>query len=111
MDWITDFYLMQQQLGDVYSGPVLEYHRKDAASVVALLNAGKKVLELGAGGGQRAAALAELGCEVTASEFQSGAVAHAQRLQAALPSGAGSLSIHAADFYTLELQETFDAVC
>jgi SAM-dependent methyltransferase len=110
MDWAPEFYGLQQQLAGVYSGPVMDHHRTDAAELVARLKHNRRVLELGSGGGQRALALAELGCQVTAIEFQPSAVAHAQALlQSAVP--AGSLTLHAADFYTLQLADTFDAVC
>jgi SAM-dependent methyltransferase len=110
MDWAPEFYDLQQRLGDVYSGPVLAHHRTDAAELVARLKHGDQLLELGAGGGQCALALAELGCQVTAIEYQPSAVAHAQALlDSAAP--AGSLTLHAADFYTLQLVGTFDAVC
>ncbi len=110
MDWAAEFYEQQDRLGQVYSGPVAEYHHQKAAEVTARLgSSGKQVLELGAGGGQAAFALAQQGHEVTALEIVSRAAAHAQALARGLTQG--SLTVLNADFFTVTLEDEFDAVC
>jgi len=69
----------------------------------------KRILELGAGGGQVAAAMVDLGYEVVALEQAPTLSAHAQKLAAAPL--AGQLTVVQADFYTVELAGPFDVVC
>lgn len=108
--WATEFYEQQDRLGQVYSGPVAEYHHQKAAEVTARLGGpGKRVLELGAGGGQDAFALAQAGHDVTALELVPRAAAFAQTLAQDLT--AGHLTVLSADFYTVALEGKFDAVC
>ena len=106
---IVEFYERQQELGRVYTGPVLEYHRERARSVGGHLGNGpKRILELGAGGGQNAVALAELGHAVTAVEIVPGAYRHALTL--ARQAVRGSLNVIQGDFYDVSLSGSFDAV-
>lgn len=110
LNWAAQFYEQQDRLGQVYSGPVAEYHHHKAAEVTARLGSpAKRVLELGAGGGQDAFALAQAGHEVTALELVPRAAAFAQTLAKGLTQG--SLKVLNADFYTVALEDTFDAVC
>jgi SAM-dependent methyltransferase len=67
------------------------------------------VLELGAGGGQSALAVAKLGHEVTAIELVPRSVAHARTLTS--QAAPGLLRVLEGSFYTLPLAETFDVVC
>lgn len=108
MRWVVEFYERQQELGRVYGGAVLEYHREQARAVTKRLGNGpKRVLELGAGGGQNALALAELGHDVTAVEIVLGAAEHAAGL--ARQAIQGALKVIHGDFYDVSLEGPFDA--
>jgi SAM-dependent methyltransferase len=110
MDWALEFYTKQNQWSGVYEEPINEGHRQKAAWIAAFTGAGaKRILELGAGGGQVAAAMADLGHKVVAVEQAPTLAAHAQKLAAALP--AGQLAVWQADFYTVALAGQFDVVC
>ena len=69
----------------------------------------RRVLELGAGGGQNAAAAADAGYDVIAVELVPASVAHARNLAQATRTG--TLVVHKADFYTIDLEGPFDVVC
>lgn len=78
MDWSLEFYTKQNQWSGVYEEAIHEGHRQKAGWLEELIGPGpKRILELGAGGGQVAAAMAALGHEVVAVE-QSGGVAKAR---------------------------------
>src|SRR5262245_40060793 len=110
MDWAQQFYIRQEQWSGVYTGAVAEEHRERAAAIGRLAGGGpKRVLELGAGGGQAAAAAADLGHTVVALDLSPAALAHARRLAAERPSGA--LTVVEGDFYAVELAGPFDVVC
>jgi hypothetical protein len=58
MDWALEFYTKQNQWSGVYEEPINDRHRLKAGWIAELTGPGKKrILELGAGGGQVAAAL------------------------------------------------------
>ena len=61
MEAVKQFYAKQNEWAGVYSGDVTEAHRKNAA-IVHRLAGGRigRLLDLGAGGGQNAAAAADL---------------------------------------------------
>ena len=68
MDWIEPFYTKRSE----WMGPtgIFPSHRARAASIERYSGAGKKrILELGAGAGGTAAAMADLGHSVTAVEL------------------------------------------
>ena len=67
MEAVKRFYALQNEWTGVYDGDVTEAHRKNAA-IVHRLAGGRlgSLLDLGAGGGQNAAAAADLGYSVVA---------------------------------------------
>lgn len=107
MDWIKFCTTKSEWLGPT---GILDHHRARAASIEKFCGEGpKRVLELGAGAGGAAAAMADLGHTVVAVEFTPLRAAHARELAAeARP---GSLTILEADYYNVTLAEKFDLVC
>lgn len=69
----------------------------------------KRILELGAGGGFTSAALAAAGHEVVAVEITDVCLESIRRLADLVDTG--SLTEIAGDFYTIELEGSFDVVC
>jgi SAM-dependent methyltransferase len=108
--WARDFYAKQDEWAGVSRDPVTDMHRRNA-DLVHCLAGGKigKVLELGAGGGQNAAALADLGYSVTAIELVPSVAQNALEL-AARPRK-GRLRVIVGDFYEVEVPGPFDIVC
>lgn len=110
MNWALDFYTKQNQWSGVYEEPINDGHRQKAAWIEEFTGSGpKRILELGAGGGQVAAAMADLGHAVTAVELTPSLCAHAQTL--ATVQRVGILTVVQADFYTVALTEQFDVIC
>jgi SAM-dependent methyltransferase len=110
MDWVKGFYSRQNEWGEVYLGDVTDLHRKRAETLNRLAGGGgKRILDLGAGGGQNAAALADLGHIVVAVEFESASLKNAHRL--ASQSRKGKLIVMEGDFYEIELGDKFDVIC
>ena len=110
MDWALEFYTKQNDWSGVYEEAIHDGHRLKASWIEELTGPGKKrILELGAGGGQVAAAMAMLGHDVTAVEQAPTLCAHAQKLAA--EAMAGRLTVVQASFYTVELTGRFDVVC
>ncbi len=110
MDWALEFYTKQNAWSGVYASTVTDEHRRKAAWIEELVGPGqKRILELGAGGGQVAAAMAAMGHEVVALEQAPTLCAQAQKLADAQP--ANSFTVVQADFYTVELTGPFDVVC
>jgi len=108
MDWVREFYQRQGALSDAYRGGVADHHRLKASQIASLAGTGpKKILELGAGGGQNAAATAELGHSVVAIELVPAAAEHARSLS----SSAAQLSVICGDFYAIDPGSGFDIVC
>jgi SAM-dependent methyltransferase len=110
MDWVEAFYARQFDLMD---GPgmwdIQPTHREIALSVRTLAPPPARVLELGAGGGQVAAALADLGYIVVAIELVPEAAARAQDL-AAVGRG-GTLTVLRGNLYEIEPGGRFEVVC
>ena len=105
--WVKDFY----DQTSTWWGPNTDWasHRSRAAALERLAGPGaKRVLDLGAGPGGNAAAMADLGHDVTAVEFSDRA-RHARDLAAA--SRKGRLTVVQEDFYTVQLEGRFDVVC
>jgi SAM-dependent methyltransferase len=102
------FYERQDELSGVYSGAITERHRAKASLVEAYCGATRRVLELGAGGGQTAVATAELGYDVVAIELVPRLAAHARALAAR--SGA-RVEVLEGDFYEVSVEGPFGAVC
>ncbi|HJN77381.1 MAG TPA: class I SAM-dependent methyltransferase [Myxococcota bacterium] len=108
MDWVTTFYARQGELTGCYSGGVLAHHRAKAARVPALAGRdGGRVLELGAGGGQMAVAVAEGGFEVVAVEL---VPASAQSARELVSSTGAAVEVVEGSFYEVELSGGFDLV-
>ena len=109
MDWVPAFYARQYELlGDAASWEIQSVHRERAALVQELLAPPARVLELGAGGGQTAAALADLGYDVVANELLPEVAIRAQSLAEVPRSGA--MTVLPGNFYEIEPGETFDVV-
>lgn len=108
--WIRDFYAKQDEWAGASRDPVTEMHRRNADAVLRLAG-GKlgKVFELGAGGGQNAAALADLGYSVTAVELVPSVAKNA--LEWAARPRKGQLRVIVGDFYDVELPDRYDIVC
>jgi len=105
--WVKDFY----DQTSTWWGPNTDWAsaRSRAAALERLAGPGaRRVLDLGAGPGGNAAAMADLGHDVTAVEFSDRAV-HARELAKAARKG--SLTVVQDDFYTVRLEGRFDAVC
>jgi SAM-dependent methyltransferase len=111
VEWVESFYTRQYGwIADHYLGDVHEQHRDLAATMARLAGPPpRRVLELGAGGGQNAAAAADLGFDVVAVDLLPVATEQARRL-AALPRP-GAFSVVEGDFYEVELDGDFDVVC
>ncbi|MFN8493323.1 MAG: class I SAM-dependent methyltransferase [Caldilineaceae bacterium] len=110
MDWALEFYTKQNDWSGVYEEPINEGHRLKASWIEEFTGSGpKRILELGAGGGQVAAAMADLGHEVTTVEQVPTLCAHIQKLAAA--PRAGQITVVEGSFYTVSLPGTFDVIC
>ncbi|MCD0447222.1 class I SAM-dependent methyltransferase [Glycomyces sp. A-F 0318] len=108
MDWVGDFYSRTGQWwGEAESGVGARDRRRVEAVHARLGSEPKRVLELGCGYGNTAAAFAEAGHTVTAVELTDRAeyaAAHAERL------GAERLRIVRGDFYETAFEDRFDVV-
>ncbi|MBP7960494.1 MAG: class I SAM-dependent methyltransferase [Caldilineaceae bacterium] len=112
MSAFTDphFYQRQNAWTGVYTRPIIDFDRERVTRLAELAGPGSwRILELGAGGGQTAVALAEAGHTVTALELLPELADHARTLAADLP--AAQLTVIQADFYTADLPGPFDVVC
>jgi SAM-dependent methyltransferase len=108
MDWIEPFYTKRSE----WMGPtgIFDHHRARAASLEHYSGAGKKrILELGAGAGGTAAAMADLGHSVIAVELSPLRAAFAREL--AREPRQGSLTVIEGDYYALDFPEQFDLIC
>ena len=107
-DWVKDFYTQ----GGIWWGKDPQAAGEHAArvkTIARLCGAGlKRILDLGAGPGHTAAALADLGHTVIAVELNPTDASYARELLD-LPRQ-GRLEFLEADFYTVELQGKFDVV-
>jgi SAM-dependent methyltransferase len=109
MDWVETFYGAQNEWFGVYLGAVEESHQERAALMDQMTNnAPKQILELGAGGGQTAIALAERGHEVSMVELLEESVLHAHKLSHQMKV---DISIQQGDFYTIDYEQSFDLIC
>ncbi|MBC7804721.1 MAG: class I SAM-dependent methyltransferase [Akkermansiaceae bacterium] len=107
VDWTKEFYTRSRERW----GPsgILPHHQDRAGQIARLCGWGKKrVLELGAGAGGAAAAMADLGHDVTAMDIAPPAVAYTAEL--AKEPRAGTLIALEADFFTAEFEDPFDVV-
>ena len=122
MDWVKSFYEKQHLWANVYAGDVKAYHRDKARSISLPERIPPyDMLELGCGGGQMAAALADLGHSVIAVDVNPEAIRNARRLAKSRPDA--KITLIEGDFYTfskgeplsageaLSEEEAFDIVC
>jgi SAM-dependent methyltransferase len=111
MYWVKDFYSRQEELSGVYSVPVDDSHRRRANRVTKLIGSDSGViLELGAGGGQNAAALAMLGFDVTAVDIADCNIANINKL--IQQHDLQNLSAIHGNFYELDFSDSFfDVIC
>jgi SAM-dependent methyltransferase len=100
------FYERQEELSGAYSGDVSDHHRAKAELVAAHCGRVRRVLELGAGGGQMAVATAELGFDVVAVELVPGLAEHARAL-----ASDSRVDVVEGDFYLAAIEGPFGAVC
>ena len=109
MNWVKEFYTCQNDWFGVYLGEIEDSH-KERADLINEMNGkdSKRILELGAGGGQTALSLAKLGHNVTMVELLSASVEHAKNLSE--KSGI-DLKVIQGDFYQVEFAEQFDLIC
>ncbi len=107
--WIKDFYTQAGKWWGPNAG-VSGLEQARVSIVERLCGTGtKRILELGAGAGGTAAALADVGHAVVAIEL-SPVYAHLAQELTAIPR-TGSMTILEDDFYTVELDGHFDVVC
>lgn len=110
MDWVIEFYEKQNRWSGVYSGEITGAHREKATRIGLIVGPGsRRILELGAGGCHVAAATAELGHHVVAVELVPSLAENGRRLAQTVESG--TLEVLNEDFYTVSLEQPFDAVC
>jgi len=105
--WTKEFYSRSRERW----GPsgILPHHRERAASITRLCGPGsKRILELGAGAGGAAAALADLGHSVTAVDIAPPSVVFAREL--AREPRPGALDVLEVDFFTIQFDGRFDVV-
>lgn len=106
-DWVKDFYTQSDIWWGADAGE--EYYAARLLAIERLGGPGPKhILELGAGSGAVAAALAKDGHSVTAVELTT-AIQAAQELSQ--DGWKGSLQALEADFYTVELGGPFEVIC
>ena len=105
MHWARDYYAQQSRT--FARGVITDAHRSIAARLHGWCGGAASVLELGAGAGGVAAALADLGPEVWAVEFNP---ADAQLARALAAERAERLHVVEADFYEVDLGRRFDFV-
>jgi len=109
MNWVKTFYTSQNDWFGIYLGAVEDSHHERAALVEAMLpQANQKILELGAGGGQTAIALAMLGHEVTMIELLEESAKYAQLLSDKMDV---PVRVIQGDFYEENFEPIFDTVC
>ena len=104
--WTGEFFCSTRSR---WFGPtgIFEEHRVRAADIERLCGPGwKRILELGAGSGGTAAAMADLGHTVAAVELSSVRAVHARDLAKSRPNA----TVLEADFYVVNLQGRFDVV-
>ncbi len=107
-DWVKDFYT---QAGIWWGEDPQEAgeHERRVKLVDRLCGPGaRRILDLGAGAGGTAAAMADYGHSVVAVELNPTDAAYARKLLKAPRKG--DVTFLEADFYTVELQESFDVV-
>lgn len=111
MDWAREFYEKQNRWSGVYEEAISTTNREKAALIAEYSGTGsKRVLELGAGGGQASVAMAMLGHTVVAVELVPMFANQIETL-ASSHGVADKVTVHNTDFYTVALTGQFDVVC
>ena len=88
MEWVESFYSKQYEWGKLLEGGIQEHHLGQAVRIEQLAGKGtKRILELGAGGGQAAAAVANQGHSVVAVDLVDSAVKNGQALAQDIQAG------------------------
>ncbi len=109
MDWVKEFYSCQNDWFGVYLTGINQSHQDRVELINSAINQpDSKVLELGAGGGQTAVALAKQGYQVTMIELLQRSVQHAHKLNDIHQQ---SVKIIQGDFYQYSTSDQFDIVC
>ncbi len=111
MSWTREFYAKQAEWSGAYRGGVTPWHRRKAEWTRSVLGSPpKRILELGAGGGQNAVALSEQGYEVVAVEQVPLLAQHIHEL--CRQHSQAQVEVVEGDFCQIELAEkSFDGVC
>jgi SAM-dependent methyltransferase len=111
MDWVKTFYSKQNEWFGIYLGEIESTHLKKADLVqdYSPIKQNAEILELGAGGGQTAASIANKGHNVTMIELLEDSVECAEGLASNLKKG--NLNVILGDFYEIELEPKYDLIC
>lgn len=110
MEWVESFYGKQYEWGGLLELGIAEHNHTQAALIKQLAGDGiKRILELGAGGGQTAAAVANMGHSIVTIDLIESAVKNARALAETVQSG--DMTVIQGDFYNIELDGLFDVVC
>jgi SAM-dependent methyltransferase len=110
MNWVKDFYSKQNEWLGIYLGEIEEMHHQRALLLHDYIQSQPqcpepsqiRVLELGAGGGQTAVALAQFGYDITTVELLADSAQHAQALAQSHDVQA-NMQVLQGDFYDIEL--------
>jgi len=106
MEWVKEFYQLQGEWGGSYKGAPHSWHHYYSEKLQNYIGAApRRILELGAGGGQLSVAFAERGNKVVAVELVPEAAEHARSISAS-----HSVQVINGDFYEVEIDDHFDAV-
>ncbi len=109
MAWIDTFYQKQTEWFGIYLGDLDETHHERAELCQNYIQSPRKVLELGAGGGQTAIALAQLyDCPVTMVEILE---VSCQQAVSLIDFYKVPVSVIEGNFYKIKLHETYDLIC
>lgn len=111
MEWVKEFYHKQYEWMSMDDDEAIKYQEGSIRKMEGLSEKPvHNILELGGGKGHFAVAAAERGYKVTVIELVEEAARYIRQL-AAERNVQDHLRIINGDFYTLELEEEFDAVC
>ena len=106
----SDFYHLQNEWSNIYFREVGEVDFEKVDWVEQNTNRQlRKILELGAGGGQFSIAMAQKGYSVTALEIEPKFTEHMEKIIA--NNKLENLTVLTADFYSVELSDKFDLIC
>ena len=112
MDWVEEFYSKQQSWSNGYTSEITNTDKQKVNILKKLVGKPpRKILELGAGGGQFAVAAANQGYEVTAIELIDTGIKHMKSLVEKRENLKGNLNIIKGDFYEVDLAINFDTIC